>query len=695
MKTESPAKKHHFWILLGLVPLLTLIGVLMVSSKVGGTIDSRQAEIDKASKDIGSKTNPKSNELIAKLDKNLAVVEKKQTDLHKENWERQKDLFTWPRTTNSRVFKALEDKGLKFGDPIPDLTAVHSEFQQAENYLYEYSSIRRGVGGTGTGMADLMAPTQFSGGWQRVLRYVDNFGQVIVNKDQVWLILEDMWVQRSLLSGLRTVNSDLATFERVRYERDGKVIDDPAKGATAQNKTKRQFRSRNWEVALEIVPEGNTYQLTGTLTNISDRLQIMGANGRMTLNVWLSTAPNAQPLTFLIMGELLPGKGAMKPLKDKDGKTVQMVPANVLPIHPLPSHTLSTGTELEKLEIARVEQVFDIRTVPLKRIEALVMGQLDSRNAAQPTLVAPRTPPFSKEFAGDPAAEGSTDGSGGGPGAAYGGGKGSPLPGGSAGGPPMPGSAEGPGGAPGGPLGGPGGLFGGAGVTGQRVGGGSLPAVIDGNKKRYIAATEQVRRMPVGLVVIVDQSYIQDVLLALSNSPLRFQITQVTWKRFRDTLDGLGGSSSSSGPGGGIDYSRGEGRLNFGGGDPDERGPRPGNGSSAGGPPRPPGPGGIGLIPGSSSGMPGPGGYPGMSPSGYPGSNSSVASESQVTSGLVELSVYGIVSLYEKYEAPKPADGAATTPTNAPEPTAPAPNTPAPAPNTTTPPKMRRRYTRA
>ncbi len=68
-----------------------------------------------------------------------------------------------------------------------------------------------------------------------------------------------------------------------------------------------------------------------------------------------------------------------------------------------------------------------------------------------------------------------------------------------------------------------------------------------------------------------------------------------------------------------------------------------------------------------------------------------------MTSGLVELSVYGIVSLYEKYEAPKPADGAAattTTPTNAPEPAAPAPNTPAPAPNTTTPPKMRRRYAR-
>ncbi|MBP3958032.1 hypothetical protein J8F10_22480 [Gemmata sp. G18] len=69
------------------------------------------------------------------------------------------------------------------------------------------------------------------------------------------------------------------------------MIDDPAKGAAVQNKTKRLFRSRNWELALEIVPEGTSYKLTGTLTNISDRLQIMGIGNMMTLNVWLSSAP--------------------------------------------------------------------------------------------------------------------------------------------------------------------------------------------------------------------------------------------------------------------------------------------------------------------------------------------------------------------------------------------------------------------
>ena len=54
-----------------------------------------------------------------------------------------------------------------------------------------------------------------------------------------------------------------------------------------------------------------------------------------------------------------------------------------------------------------------------------------------------------------------------------------------------------------------------------------------------------------------------------------------------------------------------------------------------------------------------------MTPGGpsFPGSATSTVSESQITSSLVELSVYGIVSLYEKYtEAPPPANAHRTRP---------------------------------
>ena len=651
MKRESPAKKHHFWILLGLVPLFTLIAVLVVSSSVGGEIERRQGEIKAANEDISKKKDPKPEKLLLEQDKVAGVVDKKQGTLHKDNWEMQKALFTWPGSTRpgtSNVFAAVEEKGLKFGAPVGDLSALFSEFQRVETYQHEYSSLRPGAAGPGTGMADRLAPTQFKNGWQSVLRHVtnDGFGQVTVNKEQVWLILEDMWVQRSLLDGIRTVNEEMAKFERVRLEKAGVPIDDPSGKPTAQNKNHRLFRSRVWELELELTPEGTSYRLGGTLTNISDRLQLMGNGNVMTLHVWLSPNPAAQPMVFKIGNEFLPGRGATKQIADKDGKT-QVVQANVLPIVPMPDHTLPAGSVPTDLEIVRVEQVFDVRTVPVKRIDDLVLGKLDSRSQGQP-LLAPlgvsEGGQFSDTFVKDAAPADGASGPGGTP------------PGGvppvAAGGRPGPGP-----GAPGGTTG-----------AGGASGGGSLVAVIDANKKRYLARTPQVRRMPVGMVVIVDQSYLQDVLLALSNSPLRFQITQVTWTRYRGTLDGagIGGGTGITGSGG-ID-SAPTGVVNFGGlgGDPD--GPRPGG-------PRP-GPGGLRPGPGSGPGPVMPPGAVGPGSPGYPGSSSgsgqSVVSDSQITSGLVELSVYGIVSLYEKYEAPKPADaGASGTPSGTPQPGAP------------------------
>ena len=45
MKNKDSLKKHHFWILFGLVPLFVLIAVFVVSSSVGGAIAALGMEI--------------------------------------------------------------------------------------------------------------------------------------------------------------------------------------------------------------------------------------------------------------------------------------------------------------------------------------------------------------------------------------------------------------------------------------------------------------------------------------------------------------------------------------------------------------------------------------------------------------------------------------------------------------------------
>ncbi len=53
---------------------------------------------------------------------------------------------------------------------------------------------------------------------------------------------------------------------------------------------------------------------------------------------------------------------------------------------------------------------------------------------------------------------------------------------------------------------------------------------------RYSDRTGEVRRMPLGLVLIVDQAHVPEVHTALINSNLRFQITQSNFQHFRDRL---------------------------------------------------------------------------------------------------------------------------------------------------------------
>jgi hypothetical protein len=786
MKADSPLKKHHFWILFAIVPLLTLIAVLVVSSNVGGQIAIREKAIEDAKSAIASKRDPKPNALIEKAGKVVEQVSGKQGDLHKINWDREKYLFTLPSgsklfqeidtgearfaslttrvldrgkpdskeseadkaTTDKlidqvadRVFSrlaaervayserlpeikklradydklkvedriallrdalakmplpvrkaVLEPMWLKFGDTLPTDRGEFDEFRRPEVYLYEFSSVKKDGSGTpGTGMVDRVAPTQFRGGWQRVLRHVDNFGEVQLTKDQVWLLMEDIWIQRSLLDGVRSINTDLATFRRAREVKGEIVIDDTfddqgnkweggKKVETPEaEKRKALFRSRTWAVELELVKDGGSQRLTGALMNLTDRLQLMGVGNEMVLHVWFSKAPSAQPMVFKIGGEFLPGKGAMK--RDAMGRDV---PANVQAILPKDDHLLPPGMTAD--EIVRVEQVFDIRTVPVKRIDALALGFLDARNAGKPLL--PPNPPFAQEAAAP------APGGPGGPTGVPPGGSGS-----SASGPP-----GGMGDFPGGP--GPMGLPGGGNTGSRLMGGGPLAAITNGNKKRYLEITSQVRRMPVGIVIVLDQAYMQDMLLAFANSPLRFQITQVAWTRFRGTLAGIG-PGGGSGPGGDIDYgSYGQGQINFGGsGDPDSGRP-----TGPPGRPRPPvvGPGGIPMPVGPPMGPVGPVpvGPGGMGPN-YPGSSptASTVSESQITSSLVELSVYGIVSLYEKFEKYDPTDYivVSTAPVVAAPPAPAAPAVPPTAPMTpmtpmtpmgTAPPKKRRRVRR-
>ena len=590
MKSDA-LKKNAFWILAGVGPALTFLTFVLIFMFVGGEVTSKSEAIAKDLKDLGDK-KAKGVKGLATMDKQKDVIATQKQRLWEANWEQELKLFTWP---NHPDLKAFEQKYQKFGEKIQ---VVNDEFNTfSTKAVYEGAFDR---------MAEGVKPTQFAtGNWRGVLRYVSDWGLKTPSPPQVWLGLEDLWVQKGLLEPVAKVNESAAVFE---------AVDD------GRTPLKRKFRSRVWDLDLEVPQEGKEANkvVRAKLTNRTDRLQQLGKDKTMNLRVWLA---DGAPINFRIEGAFLKAHDTL----------------NVTPVESL--HGIPAGAEVKK--ISRVEHVLDSRTVPIRRIDAVQLGKVDARHAAA-VLKQPKFIP--EDAVLDPTTPGGPGGS-------------------------SPGIPGAPGGMPGGGREGPG-TPGGPGGLGVGANSGPPQLVLDGNKKRYIDVTEQVRRMPVALVLVVDQMYLQDTLVAYANSSLRFQVTQYHWKRFRgslanpnDPLAGDAGEFASIAPGsssypGGSSYPTAPGSSSF----PSSRntGFPSSAGSSSGFSSPSSGRESSGFGPGGF----GPGGYGGLS------SGPSV-SEAQSTSGLVELTIYGIITLYEKYDA-KPADGATApaTPAAAPKPAA-------------------------
>lgn len=223
-----------------------------------------------------------------------------------------------------------------------------------------------------------------------------------------------------------------------------------------------------------------------------------------------------------------------------------------------------------------VIQVFDWRAAPVKRVDKIALGQHSHRTFSAGLK---ESPAFSQKKAEAPTPK--ATGGGAGPAGANPG-SGSPV------------------------------------SLGSGDGGGAASSKTPNGieKKRYVEINDQVRRMPFGLVVIVDQAHIQDVLTAVTNSKMRIQITQVEWQHYRNKDIKPASASIPS---------------------PTPKKPKPATGASP---------------------------LPGVTPAGGPapsggGTKSGPAAPSDDPASLVELSVYGIANLYERYTPPaaQPAPG--------------------------------------
>jgi hypothetical protein len=637
--------KQRFWIALGAVVLLVLLVWIVDTAAVSGDTTRKRGEYESQLKGITGIKDAKNDKFTKMLGEKKDEISKQKGIVWGEAWNPQSDLMNWP-TKPDAPLNAILAKAY-FGDSIND-RSCDAYAQMYKDWIESY-------------YPGLVYPADYKGGrWESILRHVGKekgvgiFDVTPPTSEECWLAQEDFWVQYNLLLVVRDVIVGLAEFHDVK----------PAEAAPKGALSRQRFQNANWE--LDLIFEKNEKGVTilspkSTIKNVNagHRLLYLGRGKQPGVKIALGQAGAwLHNEVVEIQGNALPW-GKSTPI----GKTVIL-------------ENFNAQTPLQ------VVQAFDWYTSPVKRVDDIRLGYHAHKTQVYPLLPAQV---FAKAAEATPAA---------------------PAPG-------APGTP--PSGAlPGMPEGG-----GSMGMYGQMNQRGAAGAAGDGDttpnglvRNRYLDSTNQVRRMPVGMVLVIDQQYIPEVLAAFTNSRLRIQTTQLHWQHVHgimheasdetkpadgtpggpsgpaspDSSDRRGGAGVPKGPGmpgagsgmgmpampgagggmgmpGGMYGNRGYNRGSAGGmGMPG----MPNSGGSSGPPGMPRG-GGPGMP--SRPGTPG-GVGPGM-PAGGGTDTSSV--EEEFDPNLIELSIYGIASLYERF--PAKADTAAASPA------APAPSTPAPPAN--------------
>ncbi len=294
----------------------------------------------------------------------------------------------------------------------------------------------------------------------------------------------------------------------------------------------------------------------------------------------------------------------------------EKLPPEIVPIGGEPLNPAGTeGSQITKqiklsdnalrTGIYAVEQALTWETAAVKRMDQICIGTMGDISHSHRTYPLGTQPLVKEPEAADVKAPGA-------PGA---------PPGAPPGGAPMmqPKGFDGP----------PGGFGGGMPGMGMGMGQGNMLTKHGFVKDRYLEVTPQARRLPVAVSLIVEQEHVDRVQTAFNNSVLRFLTTQVLVNRYPSSM-----RPHLVGQGGGFGFFEG------GAG---EAGARPGMMPPGLMPPGFPGGGDPPVFGGLQ-----PGGLPGGLPGGFPNpfGGSSAADDMETN---VEMVIYGIVTLYERY----------------------------------------------
>lgn len=576
---QQALKKHHFWILLGVLLPLVLAALCVIWFGVSDAVGAERKKVEDAQK-AANRSVTKNKGTLETIEGQRERMANQRGKVWKSAADRQTGLIEF--------FAGLSEFNQTypiFGAGIKD---IHAEaFVNRGDYANEWKKL-----------PDIIKPTELAPDWNSANLQRTTWNPVRPSSEDVWLALEEVCVQREVLTNIRAANLAVARFEWTDYAL-GLIYcgtpPDPKKGEL----DRRQMRNRWCELDLILAKKSNNeVAFRGSVKNVSGERQ---KAGQITLDVRLSGDENAPPVTVTLRPTEI-----TEYIRADQTMTLQ-----------------ETAVSLKGVNEGRlfhVAQTLSRSNVPVKQVTRIALGASGVSHRHADKLAALVMSSFSQKQFEEPAD----------------------------------GGAKTPAAAP--PGGGTGEEImrrtqgGGAGAT---AGASGPTSPNNFERQRYLQRTDQVRRLPIRIDCLIDQAYLQDLLVALANSRLRLQVTQVEWQRARDVpaySTTTSGTTASGPPGAG-------GRM-----------PPPGGGGTVG--EGMIGTGGAGPSPNDvmrmmmGSGRSGAGGGPGgrmPPPGGLPPGLGNVSGQNPTTQNfdepppatLITVNVYGVASLYEKFAEKK------------------------------------------
>ncbi len=329
--------KHQFWFLLGSYLLVWLVAVLWLKVAAGGPIKAAEKKYkDSKGKLDKAKQNPKNPNTFCPPWREYGKV----FDGHKRGiwgkaWDLQRGMYNWPFS-------------FAVNTPQTEISQDDREKYQRELYPNEIKKLKDDA-------LEVLGPVELAGGFEAI--YKPQKWTDAPSREECWLTQEDYWVKRDLLYVIGGAVGAQAYMYPVE-------IDLKKEPQPADVVARHRFRNLNWEITLLLKKDKDKNLVVSsdsTLKNVHPgrRTQVMASakGDGIVFNVYQQKLGKKVPFIEL-KGEPVPWDksvtfGSDHPLRDIDWT--------------------------DSKQTVYVSQAFDWQTCPIRRIEAIEVGQQSCR----------------------------------------------------------------------------------------------------------------------------------------------------------------------------------------------------------------------------------------------------------------------------------------------------------------------------